>query len=144
MLPPEVGIGDFLDTTPEPPSKTRVADAIRFLQVCCSVNSHGITEPKITQVLETLDENEALTPLGLWMADLSLSPRLAVTLLHGCLLGCIQPVSHQSLPFRIRVKSGKPAGGVDCGRPRASRALLDGAGTPEKQKGNAELSNSLK
>lgn len=67
---------DFLSRTLEPPSHRAIQDAIHELEL-----------------IDALDENERLTPLGRRIAQFSTHPRLAKSLVYATLFRCLDPVA---------------------------------------------------
>ncbi|XP_060527007.1 ATP-dependent DNA/RNA helicase DHX36-like isoform X1 [Cylas formicarius] len=70
-----VNIYNFLSLAPDPPSANSIRVAIESLEA-----------------LGALDQEEDLTKLGEYLAQLALEPRLGKMLIYGCIFKCLEPI----------------------------------------------------
>jgi len=125
-LQEDESVAAFLSRAVEPPPALAVRQAIRAL-----VDVGAVAVVRASGGGEDEDERpprEVLTALGRALARLPMAPRLAKTVLVGCVLRCLDPVLTVACAMADRSPFVMPMHSRDRDRADASRAeLCDGA-----------------
>ncbi|CAG9865213.1 unnamed protein product [Phyllotreta striolata] len=110
LAPKDMNIHNFLSLAPDPPSASSIKVAIENLQF-----------------LGALDEEEDLTRLGAYLAQLTIEPHLGKMLIYGVIFRCLEPIltlvasmAHKD-PFQL-----PPQANLKTWAAEKRRSLIDG------------------